>query len=122
MRNYPTNIQVFNKEDGTILVMAETKYAGKSVRAFAKCNPEDSFDKTFGQKLALKRLDYKIIKKREKAAAKRLKLAQETIRFAEDISTRAEKSLTNAMKYKGTIVEEKANLEKELKAMLDERR
>ena len=45
-------------------VIATTTYCGKPVRAVAKCNPEDEYDRQFGEDLALARLNLKVAKKR----------------------------------------------------------
>ena len=46
-------------------VTATTMYAGSLISATAKCDPSDTFNEEFGKKLAEKRLEYKIAKKRE---------------------------------------------------------
>ena len=52
------------------LVIAITTYAGKTVKAFAKCHSDDTFDREFGEKLAMARCNVKVAKKRA-ARAKR---------------------------------------------------
>ena len=52
------------KIEGTI-VTATTMYAGNLISATAKCEPSDIFDEETGKKLAEKRLEYKVAKKRE---------------------------------------------------------
>lgn len=47
-------------------VTATTMYAGKLISATAKCGPFDTFDEEIGKKLAEKRLEYKVAKKRER--------------------------------------------------------
>ena len=72
MRNYETQLHEYTETStGKRVIKAVTKYAGKAVFAFAKCNPEDNFDIEFGTKLALKRLDLKIAKKRAASAARK---------------------------------------------------
>ena len=65
MRNYETKVYDYiDKKTGAHIVKAQTMYAGKPVSAFAKCDPNDTFDLEFGKKVALKRLDIKIAQKR----------------------------------------------------------
>lgn len=47
-------------------VTATTMYAGNLISATAKCSPFDAFDEEVGKKLAEKRLEYKVAKKRER--------------------------------------------------------
>ena len=47
-------------------VTATTMYAGNLISATAKCDPSDIFDEEAGKKLAEKRLEYKVAKKRER--------------------------------------------------------
>ena len=74
MRNYETYVfDYIEKKTGRHVVKAVTTYAGKSVYAFAKCDPEDEFDFEFGKKVALRRLDLKIEQKRAATLAQRVK-------------------------------------------------
>ena len=57
-------------------VTALCHYAGKLIKASAKCNPEDEFDANIGMLYAAKRLDIKIQTKRYKRAIKRAEAAQ----------------------------------------------
>lgn len=45
-------------------VICVSRYAGKNVRATAKCNPEDEFNLSFGKHLARARVDEKVAQKR----------------------------------------------------------
>ena len=47
-------------------VTATTMYAGNLISATAKCDPSDTFDEEVGKKLAEKRLEYKVAKRRER--------------------------------------------------------
>lgn len=47
-------------------ITATTMYAGNLISATAKCDPSDTFDEEIGKKLAEKRLEYKVAKKRER--------------------------------------------------------
>ena len=53
------------KIEGTT-VTATTMYAGTIISATAKCDPSDTFDEEVGKKLAEKRLEYKVAKKRKR--------------------------------------------------------
>ena len=46
------------------IVIAITSYAGKTVKAYAKCHSTDTFDREFGEKLAMARANVKVAKKR----------------------------------------------------------
>ena len=54
----------FKHEDN--VVTATTMYAGNIISATAKCSPSDTFDLEIGKKLAEKRLEYKVAKRRER--------------------------------------------------------
>ena len=43
-------------------VIAVCRYAGRNIRAVAKCAPEDTFDIEFGTKLAIARCEVKVAK------------------------------------------------------------
>ena len=82
MRNYATNIfEYVEQATGCHVVKAKTMYAGKVVSASAKCDPVDTFDKEFGTKLATKRLDCKIAKKRAASCRRKAQTCQEVIDF-----------------------------------------
>lgn len=46
------------------IVICVSRYAGRNVRATAKCNPEDEFNLSFGKHLARARVDEKVAQKR----------------------------------------------------------
>jgi hypothetical protein len=80
MRNYETHVYDYiEKATGRHVVKAVTEYAGKAVSACAKCDPDDVFDLEFGKKVALKRLDYKIAKKRAATSAQKARDCQAAI-------------------------------------------
>lgn len=82
MRNYETQIHEYTESStGKRVIKAVTKYAGKAVFAFAKCDPEDKFDIEFGTKLALKRLDLKIAKKRAASAVRKAANCQKDLNW-----------------------------------------
>jgi septum formation topological specificity factor MinE len=66
MRNYETKIYDYiDRKTGAHIVKATTLYAGKTISAYSKCNPEDIFNLELGTNIALKRLDLKIAHKRQ---------------------------------------------------------
>lgn len=58
------NYRVVHADDKQVVVAA--KYRGKSVRAVAKCNPNDTFDLAFGERLATLRCKEKVAAKKAK--------------------------------------------------------
>ena len=65
-------------------VIATTTYCGKPVRAVAKCNPEDEYDRQFGEDPALARLNLKVAKKRRARALNKMYTAAEAHKKARD--------------------------------------
>jgi hypothetical protein len=63
-------------KDGKETIAAISRYAGKTVKGYAKCNPLDSFDEDRGKELAAARCNAKIAKKRHERARKKLLAAQ----------------------------------------------
>lgn len=70
-------------------VIVTTRYAGKTIRAVAKCNPVDKFDMERGESLARARC-------LKKLADKRLKRAVEKYRNAVHAFEAAQKNMTTA--------------------------
>ena len=62
--NYKIYVDEKNKT-----VIAVCRYAGRNIRAVAKCSPEDIFDIDFGTKLAKARCDVKVAKIKIKNAS-----------------------------------------------------
>ena len=56
-------------------VVAMSTYAGKTVKASAKCDPRDEFDLETGKKLAAARCNFKIAKKRHQRATEKYREA-----------------------------------------------
>ena len=65
-------------------VIATTNYCGKPVRAVAKCNPEDEYNRQFGEDLALARLNLKVAKKRRARSFAQMYAAAEAHEKARD--------------------------------------
>lgn len=60
----------FYKSDNKIIAISS--FAGKTVKGVAKCDPEDTFSREFGEKLAAARCDKKVAFKRVKCANAKL--------------------------------------------------
>lgn len=94
MRNYETHVYSYTEKSaenpiGIRVVKAVTMYDGKSVSACAKCDPDDAFDLELGTKIALKRLDIKIAKKRQASMQKYIKFCEMDLGFIEQAKKRA---------------------------------
>lgn len=61
----------FKNENGGITIVAVSSYAGRRVKGYAKCNPDDEFNFEKGKALARARCNQKIAKKRRNHAAKK---------------------------------------------------
>jgi len=97
MRNYETKIfDYIDKNTGAHIVKATTMYAGKTVSAFSKCDPKDTFDLEFGTKVALKRLDLKIAQKRYASMIAYAKFCKSNLEFIETEKRRIKKALERA--------------------------
>lgn len=117
--DYATQIYTYTESStGRRVVKAVTNYAGKSVYAFAKCDPEDSFDLGFGTTLALKRLDLKIAKLRATSIKAYAKQCQMNIDFYDREKHRAKKALEKATIFYCDRLVEASEYEAEISAML----
>lgn len=97
MRNYETKVYDYvDKKTGTHIVKATTMYAGKTVSAFSKCDPRDTFDLEFGTKVALKRLDIKIAQKRQASMIAYAKFCKQNLEFIETEKRRTKKAMERA--------------------------
>ena len=65
MKKKPYNYTVIHNGNTTI---AYSTFAGKTVKGYAKCNPDDNADPAIGEKLAKARCGLKIARKRHKWA------------------------------------------------------
>ena len=109
MRNYETKVYDYiDKKTGQHIVKARTMYAGKSVYAFAKCDPDDTFDLKFGTELALLRLDQKIALKRASSMKSYTKFCQMNLDFVEAEVRRIKRARDRAIvSYSDRMVEAK---------------
>ena len=77
-------------------VIAVSTYAGKIVRAVAKCNPKDEYDLEKGKALAAARLSVKVSKKRKKNAESKLEEARRNVAIAKHRERKMNAYLTDA--------------------------
>lgn len=119
MRNYVTRVYDYVEQaTGRHVVKATTMYAGKTVCAFAKCDPEDTFDLKFGTDVALKRLDHKIALKRAATFRRKAATCREVIEYYKQEIKHMQKSLANAETFAADRMVDAANIERELTDML----
>ena len=67
----------FLTEDNKIT--AVSSYAGRPVKASAKCDPKDKFNEAYGKELAQARCDVKVAYKRRQRAIRKMKKAREDL-------------------------------------------
>lgn len=97
MRNYETKIYDYvDKKTGAHVVKATTLYAGKTVSAYSKCDPNDTFDLKFGTDVAMKRLDIKIAQKRHASMIDYAKFCKMNLEFLENEKRRVERAMKRA--------------------------
>ena len=97
MKNYETRLYDYiEPSTGKHVVKATTTYAGKSVYAYAKCDPEDKFDLVFGEQLALKRLDLKIAQRRAASMSAKVSRCQKELNWLEQEKRHTMKVLKQA--------------------------
>ena len=67
MKRKPDYIHSVRRSDGLKQTIALTHHHGRSVKATVVCEPEDTYDREFGEKLADKKLDMRlnVIKRKE---------------------------------------------------------
>jgi adenosylmethionine-8-amino-7-oxononanoate aminotransferase len=119
MRNYTTNTYEYkDQKTGCMVVKAQTMYAGKTVSALSKCDPTDNYDKEFGEKVANKRLDIKIAKKRAASFKRKAKTCQDIIEVYRQEIQRLQKAKEVAEVLAADRMVEVADLEAELTELL----
>jgi hypothetical protein len=120
MRNYETKVYDYvDKKTGQHIVKARTMYAGKSVSAIAKCDPDDTFDLKFGTDLALLRLDQKIALKRAASMKSYTKFCQMNLDFVENEARRIKRARDRATISYGDRMVEVKQYEDRIKKMLN---
>ena len=107
------------KGTGIHVVKAVTCYEGKAIYAFAKCDPEDTFDYEFGKNLALKRLDLKVAEKRAAHAKEYLKFCETNLTYVELEKRQLQKAIKRAAIAFLDRKVEIADLETEIKELLE---
>lgn len=67
MKDFPLNkykYYSYAREDGSIVVVAVSSFAGRRIKGRAICSPNDHFDASIGQELAAARCNAKVAEKR----------------------------------------------------------
>lgn len=119
MRNYETKVYDYlDKKTGCHVVKATTMYAGKTVSAYSKCDPNDTFNLKLGKDIALKRLDIKIAKKRAASMREYVRLCEMNLEFLDVEKRRTQKAIERANVSYGDRMVEVATYEHELSDML----
>ena len=119
MRNYETKtFDYVDKETGAHVVKATTTYAGRTVSAFAKCIPSDTFDLQFGKDVAIKRLEIKIAQKRAASMKRRADMYEKVVEDFERQIRFMKSEIEKARIAEGDRRVEISDLEAELDKML----
>lgn len=71
-------------EKGRQVVVAVSRHAGRTVKGYAKCDPDDEFDLEIGKRLAAARCNATVIAKKQKTAHERLMFASDVLDEAKD--------------------------------------
>ena len=109
MKREPEYI-VCTGRDGRQKVVAITRHRGKTVRAVATCQPEDTFDEEFGKRVAKLKLELKLTDLRSKSAEREY---DELIKCKEDLYDmidEIEARLENTDEYLIMLDDERADL------------
>ena len=72
----------YKNDRGGMTTVAVSSYAGRKIKGYAKCRPEDTFDEEKGKALAQARCELKIAEKRNKKASKQYLEAVATLEQA----------------------------------------
>ncbi len=78
------------------VVSAISSFAGKAVKGSAKCDPQDGFDKNYGERLAAARCDTKVAKRRVAHAKVKLEEAYRELERASKRVNKMEEYLADA--------------------------
>ena len=121
MKNYETKVYDYVEKDTDIhVVKAVTEYAGKTINAFAKCDPEDVFDIAYGAALAASRLDVKVAQKRYAIARRRAKNYQDMLNWLKAETKRVAKLCRKTETMAGNRKVELAEATAALEELLNE--
>ena len=119
MSNYVTKVYEYvDNTSGAHIVKATTTYAGKTISAYSKCDPRDTFDIELGVKVALKRLDIKIAKKRAASMREYAKFCKTNLQYIEAEKRRTKKAMERAKVAMSDRSAEIKQFEAELAEML----
>lgn len=119
MSNYVTKVYEYvDSNTGAHVVKATTTYAGKTVNAYSKCDPRDTFDLELGVKVALKRLDIKIAQKRAASMREYAKFCKTKLQYIEAEKRRTKKATGRAEVAMSDRKAEIKQFESELAEML----
>jgi hypothetical protein len=102
---------VFYRSDNKIIALST--YAGKTVKGYAKCSPEDEFSNETGKQLAAARCGVKV-------AVKRVKNAQKKWHEAVQAYLKAEKHMHAMAKYYEDAVDRQKIAEAQVEYILNE--
>lgn len=100
---------------GKDVVVCTTRFAGKNVRATAKCSEGDTFDEEVGKNLAKLRCDIKVAKKRAKLANSKYSSALHQLLLAKVQVDKMYCYLSDSNKALESIKKELHELEESLK-------
>lgn len=92
---------------GTII--AYTTYAGKTIRATAKCHPADVWNRNKGERLARKRCKVKVAEKRYENVKRQM---EEAIRKRDEAIVNAADFTQRAYEARMRLVDERAGLDR----------
>lgn len=109
MKREPEYI-VCTGRDGRRKVVAITRHRGKTVRAVATCQPEDTFDETFGKRVAKLKLELKLTDLRYKSASKEYDELMEFKNELCDMLDEVEARMENTDEYLIMLEDENSDL------------
>ena len=104
----------YTGKDGEDTIAAVSTYAGKTVKAYAKCDPRDSFDEKSGKILAAARCNAKVAEKREARARRKVIDAQRQLDAARHYYENMARYLDDAQREASQAKIEVSQLEKKL--------
>lgn len=110
---YKYKYAYFTNKDGQKVVCARATFAGKTVKAYAKCDPRDDYDEAIGEVLAAARCEAKIAQKRVNYAAKKVVDARKQ-------ANEANRYLDKMIRYQADARKESEDAQKKL-AMLNKK-
>ena len=114
--NFDVNKYIFvehTSKNGSKQVTAISSYAGKTVKGYAKCDPNDEYFEGSGMVLAAARCNEKIAKKRVACSEARLNEAREQLK-------KAEKLVADMIDYHNDAINKYAEAQNEVEDILSE--